>query len=131
MFLAFPFLHSKVKRSSGIKIGLMWTDFTIHLSNIGIMFFGKELLISFYMSRIFQISWFFNFFFRHSILLKHCEFFNVKSKLKYFHKIVLFILKNYLTLLLDLARYTLFCNSLAICPLIMKLSDPFPKCISD
>ena len=28
MFLAFPFLHSKVKRGSGIKVVFMWTDVT-------------------------------------------------------------------------------------------------------
>ena len=33
----------------------------------------------------------------------------------------MFVLKNCLTLLLGLARYTLFCNSLTICRLIMKL----------
>ena len=101
------------------------------LSNIGIMIFWKKLLISFYMSQINQIFWFFNLFLRHSILLKHREFFNFKLKLKYFHKIAVFVLKNYLTILLDLARYTLFCDSLTICPLIMKLIDSFPKFIWD
>ena len=54
----------------------MWTDFTFPLSNIGIMVFEKELLISFSMSPIYQIFRFFNLFFRHSILLKDREFFN-------------------------------------------------------
>ena len=49
-FLALPFLRQKLERSSGIKVGFMSNVFTCPLSNIGIMTFGRELLISFYMS---------------------------------------------------------------------------------
>ena len=70
------FTFESEKKLMVSRLGLCGLFLLLPLSNTGIMSFRRELLITFCISQIYRIFWFFNLFLRHFILLKHCEFFN-------------------------------------------------------
>ena len=70
------FTFESEKKLMVSRFGLYGLFLLLPLWNIGITIFRRELLITFCISQMYRIFWFFNLFFHHFILLKHREFFN-------------------------------------------------------